>query len=306
MQQHKPSSSIRIALEWYLNPDHLPLIHAQEQARADGALSIELVVPDDHYDGFDALAKGEVQVVINEPLHLLEKHGGPMALQSLGTFFHTDGGVLITHDAQAKLKSGGSIRVASPVSNPVTDGLCRNILIGWMRKQAVTVTPEQIAVYEAGFDHVENLSKGADAAWLAFANIEGVHAKQLGLPVDMCRTADGDVPGFSALELIADRQATAEVKQALTKFVGYLDAAVPALQADPEAALDLWCRASNTQPSPLTVAMVNDTLTRFVSPVRPDASRWRPIWNYMVEQGADVVDAETFDSIFTAEQLNHS
>ena len=298
MPQTTAPHTIRIALEWYLNPDHLPLIYAQEKARADGALAIELIAPDDHYDGFEALAKGEVQAVVNEPLHLLEKHGGAVALQSLGTFFHTDGGVLITHDAQARLKSGGSIRVASPVSNPVTDGLCRNILTGWMRKQNVVVNPEQISVYEAGFDHVENLSKGADAAWLAFANIEGVHARHLGLPVDMCRTSDGDVPGFSALELIADRNASADVKQALATLVTYLNDAVPTLQADPKAALDLWCRASNAEPTPLTVAMVNDTLTRFVSPVRPDAERWRPVWAYMREQGSDVVDAAMFDRIF--------
>lgn len=301
MQQANRLPVIRIALEWYLNPDHLPLLHAQQQAREDGALDIELVVPDDHYDGFAALADGQVEVVVNEPLHLLEKHGGDVALQSLGTFFHTDGGVLITRDAQARLQSGGSIRVASPVSNPVTDGLCREILTGWMRKKGVTLSPEQVTVYEAGFDHVANLSNGADAAWLAFANIEGVHARQLGLPVDMCRTSDGDVPGFSALELIADRQATPEVKAALAVLLRYLDAAVPALQADPQAALALWCRAGGEEASELTRAMVADTLTRFVAPVRPDAERWRPVWAYMRERGSDVVDADTFDRIFRAD-----
>lgn len=298
MTQSNCIPKIRIALEWFLNPDHLPLIHAQEQARLDGTLEVELVVPDDHYDGFAALANGEVEVVINEPLHLLEKHGGSAALQSLGTFFHTDGGVLISHEAQARLKSGGSIRVASPVSNPVTDGLCSAILVGWMRKQGITIAPEKISVYEAGFDHIENLSKGADAAWLAFANIEGVHAKEIGLPVDMCRTSDGDVPGFSALELIVDRQAAPDIKQALGVLVGYIDAAVPALNADAEAALALWCRASHSEPDALTAAMVNDTLTRFISPVRPDAERWRPVWTYMRQQGADVVDETTFNDIF--------
>ena len=300
MSQSNQPTSIRIALEWYLNPDHLPLLYAQEQARADGALDIELVVPDDHYDGFEALAQGQVQVVVNEPLHLLEKHGGHAKLQSLGTFFHTDGGVLITHQAQARLKAGGAIRVASPVSNPVTDGLCQNILVGWMAKQSVTIKPEQISVYEAGFDHVANLSNGADAAWLAFANIEGVHVQQLGLPVDMCSTTDGGMPGFSALELIADANATPEVKQALAILIQYMDAATPALQASPQKALELWCRAGGEEATALTQAMVNDTLTRFVAPVAPDAERWRPIWAYMQERGSDVVDAQAFDDIFSA------
>ena len=294
----QPNATVRIALEWYLNPDHLPLLHAQAQARRDGVLNIELVVPDDHYDGFAALAAGEVEAVVNEPLHLIEKHEEEVALQSLGTFFHTDGGVLITHNAQAKLKAGGAIRVASPVSNPVTDGLCQNILVGWMRKQSITVKPEQISVYEAGFDHIDNLQKGADAAWLAFANIEGVHAKLLGLPVDLCRTSDGDIPGFSALELIVDRNADATTKHNLTTLVQYLDKAVAALKADPTAALDLWYSASNEAPSDLTHAMVDDTLTRFVAPVKADAARWQPIWEHMRAHGSDVVDAATFAEIF--------
>lgn len=293
-----PNATVRIALEWYLNPDHLPLLHAQAQARRDGVLNIELVVPDDHYDGFVALAAGDVEAVVNEPLHLIEKHEEEVALQSLGTFFHTDGGVLITHDAQAKLKAGGAIRVASPVSNPVTDGLCQNILIGWMRKQSVTVKPEQISVYEAGFDHIDNLQNGADAAWLAFANIEGVHAKLLGLPVDLCRTSDGDVPGFSALELIVDRNADTATQGNLKTLVQYVDKAVAELKANPKAALDLWYSASNEAPSDLTQAMVDDTLTRFVAPVKADATRWQPIWDYMRTHGSDVVDAATFADIF--------
>ena len=297
MDQSAPT--LKIALEWYLNPDHLPLLHAQEQALADGVLNIELIVPDDHYDGFAALASGDVQAVVNEPLHLLEKHAGSVALQSLGTFFHTDGGVLISHEAREKLKAGGAIRVASPVSNPVTDGLCQSILAGWMARQGVTLTPGQVTVHEAGFDHIENLVKGADAAWLAFANIEGVHARELGLAVDMCRTSDGNVPGFSALELIADKNASPDVKKALATLVTYMDTAVNALKNDPDAALALWCRAGNAEPSALTTAMVNDTVTRFVAPVRPDAQRWRPVWDYMHRQGADVVDADTFEALFT-------
>lgn len=293
-----PAPTVRIALEWYLNPDHLPLLHAQAQARRDGVLHIELIVPDDHYDGFDALAKGEVEAVVNEPLHLIEKHDENIALQSRGTFFHTDGGVLITHDAQAKLKDGAAIRVASPVSNPVTDRLCQDILMGWMRKQAVTVQAEQISVYEAGFDHIDNLQKGADAAWLAFANIEGVHAKLLALPVDLCRTNDGDIPGFSALELIVDRNATPATKQALDILVQYLDDAVVALRADPHAALALWYEVSGETPSELTLAMVNDTLTRFIAPVKADAARWQPIWEHMRNSGYDVVDTHTFAEIF--------
>ncbi len=298
MQSSANTPELRIALEWFLNPDHLPLLWAREQARKDGSLNIELVVPDDHYDGFAALADGAVHAVVNEPLHLLEKHAEDVQLQSLGTFFHTEGGVLISHAAQKKLRNGEDIRVSSPVSNPVTDGLCREIIMGVLAAQGYSAVDDQITVYEGGFDHVANLQQGADAAWLAFANIEGVHVRHLGLPVDLWRTTDGGVPGFSALELIGSRDAAPETRQALQRLVGYLDAAVPALANDPEAALALWYAASNEEPSALTRAMVFDTVRRFVAPVRPDAGRWREVWRYMQERGADIVGEEVYESIF--------
>src|SRR5690606_19964885 len=99
------------------------------------------------------------------------------------------------------------ITVSSPVSNPVTDGLCRDILAGWLQRQGHGPLQEgQVTVREAGFNHVDNLAAGADAAWLAFANIELIDAHQRGLDISMISTTDGGIPGFSALELIGLQQ----------------------------------------------------------------------------------------------------
>ena len=289
---------LRVALEWFLNPDHLPLLWAQEQAKADDQFIVELIAPDDHYDGFADLATAKVDAVVNEPLHLIEQQLEGQQLQSLGTFFHTEGGILMQRSAYDKVRAGETIRITSPVSNPVTDGLCHDILLGYWRQQGLEVSPEQFVVYEGGFDHVAQLQKGADAAWLAFANIEGVHVKYLGLAVDMISTDDGGVPGFSALELITSRNVETQARERLAKFVEYLDAAVPALIEAPQGALTLWYRASNAEPSELTEALIQDTLKRFIAPVRPDASRWRPIWQYMQSKGADIVTEDEFETIF--------
>lgn len=290
-------ATLKIALEWFLNPDHLPLLAAREAAAAEGD-TMELVVPDDHYDGFEALANGQVDAVVNEPLHLMERHRA--ALRSLGTFFHTDGGVLLSRSAQQRLREGGAIRVSSPVSNPVTDGLCRDILCGWFQRQGVAMHPSQITVYEGGFDHVANLRSGADAAWLAFANIEGVMVREAGLAVDMVTTTAGGVPGFSALELIAARRPEPAQQAALERLVARLNQAIPALQADTERARSLWYAATGETPNPTTDAMVTDTLTRFVAPVRPDAERWRAVWQHMQARGADIVDLPTYEALFAA------
>jgi ABC-type nitrate/sulfonate/bicarbonate transport system substrate-binding protein len=72
---------IDIALEWFLNPDHLPLIAPVDQGWfADAGLDVSLVAPDDHYDGLAAVERGEIALAWNEPLHMIDAHRpGPRA-----------------------------------------------------------------------------------------------------------------------------------------------------------------------------------------------------------------------------------
>ncbi|WP_439533079.1 ABC transporter substrate-binding protein [Polymorphobacter sp.] len=283
---------LRLALEWSLNPDHLPLLAAREALARDG-MALDLIVPDDHYDGFEALARGEVDLVCNEPLHLVEQRD--LALVSHGSFFITEGGVLMTEAGLARLKAGLGVRIASPVSNPTTDGLARDILAGWLGRP---LADGQIEIATAGFDHVDNIAAGFDGAWLAFANVEGVDARLRGLACQMITTASAGIPNFSALELIGRADASLETATAIERLVAALDAAIPMLVADPDAARTLWYRASGTPVSAVADAIVEDTLTRLVAPVRPHAERWRPMHAYLAAHGGDVVGAAAYEAMF--------
>jgi ABC-type nitrate/sulfonate/bicarbonate transport system substrate-binding protein len=287
--------TLRLALEWFLNPDHLPLLAARDRLAATGS-GIELVVPDDHYDGFAALAEGSVDLVVNEPLHLVERRA--LKLVSHGCFFATDGGVLMHRAALGRLAAGEPVRIASPVSNPLTDALCADILSGWLSRRGGRLAVGQVAVEPAGFAHVDNLAAGFDGAWLAFANVEGVAAHVRGLDTVMVTTAEAGIPGFSALELIGRADASAEVREATMRLVAVLDAVTPELQADPDAARRLWYAASGEAPGLEGDAIVEDTLSRLVAPVRPSIDRWRPMWRYLSDKGGDVVDEATFAAMF--------
>lgn len=286
---------LRIALEWFLNPDHLPLIAACERLRDEG-LAIELVVPDDHYDGFEALARGEVELVVNEPLHLIERRD--LKLRAHGCFFATDGGVLMTRSGLARLTAGEVVRIASPVSTPTTDSLCADILEGWVSRQGRALLPGQVRIEAAGFGHVDNLAAGFDGAWLAFANVEGVSAEVRGLDTRMLTTGEAGIPNFSALELIGAAAAREPVRAAIDRLVAALDIVTPALQADPDAARALWYAASGEAPSAEADAIVEASLPRFRAPVRADAGLWRPMWRYVHARGGDVVEEAAFDAMF--------
>lgn len=286
---------LRIALEWFLNPDHLPLIAARERLAAQG-WDIDMVVPDDHYDGFAALADGAVDLVVNEPLHLVEQR--KLRLTSHGCFFATDGGVLMHRAALQRLREGAPVRIASPVSNPTTDGLCVEILRGWMAGQGATLMSDQVVIEAAGFSHVDNLADGFDGAWLAFANVEGVSAKVRGMDTQMITTTEAEIPNFSALELIGAADAPDDVREAIVTLVATLDAVTPGLCSDPAAARALWYRASGAAPDAEADAIVDASLPRFLAPVRRSADMWRPMWRYLHKSGGDVVDQATFEAMF--------
>ncbi len=286
---------LRIALEWFLNPDHLPLIAARERLR-DAGLEVELVVPDDHYDGFEALGRGEVDLVVNEPLHLVERRD--LRLTSHGCFFATDGGVLMHRTSLERLRAGEAVRIASPVSNPTTDRLCRDILGAWMAGRGAATGPDRVVIEEAGFGHVDNLVDGYDGAWLAFANVEGVSARIRGLDTQLVTTAEAGIPNFSALELIGAADAPGEVRDAIARLVATLDAVTPALRSDPEAARQLWYAASGEPASEEADGIVVASLPRFLAPVRRDADMWRPMWRYLHDGTGDVVDRDAFEAMF--------
>lgn len=286
---------LRIALEWFLNPDHLPLLAAQDRLRDEG-LEVELVVPDEHYDGFESLARGDVELVVNEPLHLVEQR--ETQLLSYGCFFATDGGVLLHRKALDRLVSGEQVRIASPVSNPTTDQLCKDILSGWVSQQGGSLEADQIFIEPAGFAHVDNLATGYDGAWLAFANVEGVSAQVRGLDTQLITTAEAGIPNFSALELSGAAHGTAESRSAIGMLVSTLNVVIPELCADPVAARRLWYAKSGEQSGEEVDAIVNDTLGRFLAPVCRDVELWRPMWRYLHARGGDVVDKQTFEAMF--------
>ena len=288
-------TQLRIALEWFLNPDHLPLISARESLKGEG-IDLDLIVPDDHYDGFAALALGQVDLVVNEPLHLVERRD--LALTSHGCFFATDGGVLMHRAALDRLTAGGTVRIASPLSTPTTDRLCRDILKGWATERGAAFDAESVAIEAAGFAHVDNLVAGYDGAWLAFANVEGVAARVRGLDTQMVTTAEAGIPNFSALELIGAADAAPEVRATIDRLVAALDVVIPKLQRDAKAARALWYRASGETPSEEGDAIVDASLPRFLAPVPRDIEMWRPMWRYLNEAGGDVVDAATFEAMF--------
>jgi ABC-type nitrate/sulfonate/bicarbonate transport system substrate-binding protein len=288
---------IEVALEWFLNPDHLPLIVGiQEGWFAEEGLEVSLKVPNDHYDGMAAATAGDVAFAVNEPLHMLDEPRP--GLKACGCFFETDGGVLLHRAVAEALFAGEPIRIASPVAGGRTDDICRLILKRWAAKRGYEVDDEQIAIEEAGFEHLENMKNGFDGAWLVFDNFEGVQARRQGLNVVFVKTEDADLPNFSALELFTSERFLGDHPQAVAAMQRVLTRAVERLREDFDYAQGAWYAYSGEEKTPLSDAIVVDTCSRFVAPVRTDRERWWPLFFAFRGLGLSAADQDAYEALF--------
>lgn len=289
--------NIQVALEWFLNPDHLPLIAGIEKGWfAEAGMRVELIAPDDHYDGLAAVIRGEVAFACNEPLHMIDE--ARPGLKALGCFFETDGGILLTAAGAERLRSGETVRVASPVAGGVTDDIAVEILRRWLAAQDGTLGADQVQIESAGFAHLDNLHKGFDAAWLCFANFEGVEARHARLDAEFITTGQVGLANFSALELFTGQTLLTEEPELVEQFVGVLSRGAAFCRDLPDQAAEIYYGHSDEERSALLDAIIAETCPRLVSPVVRDAERWRALWRQFDRLGHARVDADGFEALY--------
>ena len=120
------ATKIRLALEWFWNPDHLPFVICERKGifKKHG-LEVEIIEPEEHFEAFDKIHAGELDIAVTETLHLLQDRAqlGPNKVLGFSRFFNTVGGVMfkkeiggIKIDRPSDLcKIKGEIRLATAI-----------------------------------------------------------------------------------------------------------------------------------------------------------------------------------------------
>lgn len=286
-----------LALEWFLNPDHLPMIAGIEQGwYRQAGLELELLAPQDHYDGLAATVSGSVAFSCNEPLHMIDE--ARPGLKALGCFFETDGGILLQRAAGQRLLEGGPVRLASPVAGGVTDAIAVEILARWCARQGAAFDPRQVDIRSAGFEHLANLRDGFDGAWLCFANFEGVEARLAGMDTHFIATSEVGLHNFSALELFTSAAFLVQHPGVVETVTALIGRGASLCRDNPGLAAELWYRHNGTQPTGLMDAIIADTCPRLIGPVVRDAARWRGMWAQFDQLGLSKVDRQGYAALY--------
>lgn len=274
-------TKIKIALEWFLNPDHMPFIVGIQSGKyIEKGFDVELIVPTEHYDGFKALEKGEIDIHVNEPIHLFEHYY--QGIKSLGCYFETDGGVMIKKESIEKLKSNQKLYITTPAANDVTNKIGFEILKRYAKKEGFYLDEESVEFVQTDFYHLKNLKTGSyDGAWLCFYNFEGIEAEYEGFENLFIDQHLSPYPHFSALELITSEKALEGKKEKIEEFLNLTREIISELSDNEDVVKEYYYAYSKELKTDLMDKIIIDTLSRFHKDFFADGKKWRELYELL-------------------------
>ncbi|MBH90888.1 MAG: hydroxymethylpyrimidine ABC transporter substrate-binding protein [Candidatus Marinimicrobia bacterium] len=286
---------IKLALEWFINPDHLPFIVGLDRGLyKKNNIELEIIEPEGHYDGFKELAVNNIQLATNEPLHLIEKYQKNIC--SIGNFFETNGGIIFTMKGYENLINGNEVKITSPVSNPVTDKIANDIIQRHLKK--INKINNKIKIIANDFYHIKHLKAGFDAAWLCFENFEGVESKLEGLKVKKMYLENVQIPNFCALDIFASKSFAKNNENLINEFKFMTEESIKILSSDLDYSKNSYYAYTKTKPSILMDNIIKDTIHRFKNPFVNSKDKWRNLHQYVVTQKISDISNSQYEDMF--------
>jgi len=286
---------IKLALEWFINPDHLPfIVGIDKKLYKKNNIELEIIEPEGHYDGFKELAANNIQFATNEPLHLVEKYQENIC--SFGNFFETNGGIIFTIKGYENLINNKQVKITSPVSNPVTDKIANDIIQRHLKK--IGKTNNYIKIVANDFYHVKHLKAGFDGAWLCFENFEGVESKLENLEVKKIYLEDVQIPNFCALDVFVSKNFANSNKNIVNDFKFVTQDSIKILSKDLDYSKSIYYSYTKQQPSNLMDSIIKDTIHRFKNPFDKSINKWKNLHQYVVTQKISNISDSQYRDMF--------
>ena len=257
---------LKIGLEWYMNPDHLPFMIGIEKGWFKKAnLDITLLEPEKHIDAMEEVKKGTMDIAITEPLHLVEDRASDEPIIGFSRFFHTNGGVMYRKDKGIKRPSD---LIGKRIQYPRAPGLGGVAIVKTMvEADGGQCTYDNFERVNHSFYHTDALEKDlADAATLIFQNVEIVEALHNGLDVDFFALKDWGVPDFCQLIFTTSPSILKEREDAIHRFIKVVRKSIDYLALHKEEAKEIYFSFTKEDPADeLTNKILDVTIPFFTN-----------------------------------------
>lgn len=272
---------ITLLLDWFINPDHAPIIVAQEMGyfSAQG-LDVEIIAPANPNDPPKLVAAGKADLAVSyQHQHQIQVDQG-LPLVRIATLVATPLNSLVVL-ADSDIKSIGDLK-GKTVGYSV--GGFETVLLKVMLEKA-GLTLADIKLINVNFSLSPSLlSKKADAVIGAFRNFELNQMEIEKRPGRAFFVEEYGIPSYDELIIVANSAALGEKK--LRKFVDGLEAGVQYLVNHPDESWQLFIKGRKDLDDELNKMAWKDTLSRFaLRPGALDKNRYNRFAKFLQGQG---------------------
>lgn len=270
-----------VLLDWFINPDHGPIIVAQENGYfAEQGLEVEIVPPADPSAPPRLVAAGQADLAVSyQPQLHLQIHEG-LPLKRVGTLVATPLNCLLT------LKDG-------PIKSPAdlkgkkigfsVAGVEEAVLSTVLGNYGVTL--DDVELINVNFSLSPSLMSGqVDAVIGAYRNFELNQMDIEGVPGTCFYIEEEGVPAYDELIYVANPD-TMDVDK-ITRFLAATEKATQYIVNNPEKSWEIFSATSPELQDELNARAWVDTLPRFaLRPAGLDAGRYARFEAFLKDSG---------------------
>ena len=275
------ADKMTVLLDWFVNPDHGPIIIAQENGYfAEQDLDVEIVPPADPSAPPRLVAAGQAELAVSyQPQLHLQIHEG-LPLKRVGTLVATPLNCLLV------LKDGPIQQLADLKNKKIgfsVAGVEEAVLQAMLGHHGVNV--EDIEMINVNFSLSPSLMSGqVDAVIGAFRNFELNQMDIEGVPGRCFYIEEEGVPSYDELIYIANPERMDAGK--VSRFLAATEKATQFIVNNPKKSWEIFAATSIELQDELNARAWVDTLPRFaLRPAAFDAGRYARFETFLKDRG---------------------
>lgn len=280
------NDKLTVMLDWFVNPDHGPIIIAQQEGYfKDENLDVEVIAPADPTAPAKAAASGQVDLAVSYQTQLSLDVDAGLPLVRVGTLIATPLDCLMVR------KDGPIQKIADLKGKKVgfsVAGVDEAVLTGMLKFNGLKLS--DVNLVNVNFSLSPSLLSGqVDAVIGAFRNFELNQMELAGSEGRCFYPEENGIPSFDALIYVANSESMN--KEKIGRFLHATERAVEFIINHPDDSFDVFSATRKELQDELNRRAWADTLPRLARrPAAVDAGRYRRLESFMAQ--SDLIESE--------------